>query len=606
MIDLQLDLSEEVEVLRAIYGDEAVRVVDPPIGHQPGTYSLEVDLQPLVEEGSAALVWVMLTIQVPPGYPLEAVPKVEVEKSRGIGDVAIEAMMDAAKTGIKSHGLQEGGCLAPLLGEINDALGKVVSECSICMMECEPSDATFVACGCVFHQACLGQWRELKDKEKEDKALAATTSIKSERDALARQLLEAEQSLEEMSLSVVSSQQALDEAVKWSLTLQKRASIAAGNEEEEEEVDEDEMHSSDESEEDDEDRWGTPQPSMAVGWGTGKKKRWKASTTRNKRRPRKYLRWIEDKLDEMKAAAKLNTTEEVAEAVRQWEKAQHEAKEAQLVLNKAQEDERKAQERVQRVAADLAYMNNYLDEEKAKFTSLPLLCPVCQNNVDGELQLRNIQREEEDSSKDDSPSKQQAAEKAAEEAAAEEARLAEEQRRRYKEQAARIAAVEGQMLKKMAAKMVTGTSPASSSGANPVGQEESEAEESAEPLQEVVPSRVLSPPRAALPDEKPPSPTKAAPPPVVEPLPPSAPLPSSDLEARQKRKAMRAEARRKADEELIATIGQLMEAYQLETVSSEELIVAFDDLLSMLGNKRETDREIREVVIQMVESLEES
>ncbi|CAJ1436554.1 unnamed protein product [Effrenium voratum] len=118
-------LEEELEILRAlwipigsidaIYGEEPVRRLElhgirlvqrkTEEENRP-VCCIEVDLEPMTDEG-VQLVSVTLLLSVPKGYPLEAVPLVSVEKSRGIG----------AKKAVTQHGLQEDGCLAPLLSE---------------------------------------------------------------------------------------------------------------------------------------------------------------------------------------------------------------------------------------------------------------------------------------------------------------------------------------------------------------------------------------------------------------------------------------------------------------------------------------------------------
>ncbi|CAE8706595.1 unnamed protein product, partial [Polarella glacialis] len=442
--------------------EEAIRIIEPrpkKDDEEGGEelLSLEVDLQPMAEDGTQ-LVWVTLFIQVPAGYPSQAVPQVEVKKSRGIGDVAIEAMMEAAKHSATAHGLQEIGCLAPVLSEIKDALGKAVSECSICMMDCDAGESVFVACGCVFHQACLDQWRGLKDKEKSDKADGATTSIKAERDSLIRQLAAAEECVEEAAREVSGAQTTSEEAIKWAMTLQKRASAAAGNEDDEEEVEGSEEGSDEGSEEDDDDdrnesKWGAPEVSIAEGWGKCKKKNYKPSTTKNRKRPRKYLNRIEEKLEEMKKDAKITDTDEVREAVRKWEKATFELKEAKAILEKTQDDEKKAQEKAVRLAADVEYMNGHLREERAKFTSLPLLCPVCQNDVDDTTEAGKLAADDGKAVEAADVDNFQATEG--------EIREAAERDRKLKVGAAQVAAVEDKLLFMMSKGAVGKLSPPS-------------------------------------------------------------------------------------------------------------------------------------------------
>ncbi|CAE7664636.1 unnamed protein product, partial [Symbiodinium microadriaticum] len=399
-------LQEELEILRAIYGDETVRLLtekriqdDGEEHWQSGqrhlvpngaplecTFKepiccLEVDLEPMSEEGFQ-LVWVTLLVTVPKGYPLSATPKIEVDKSRGIGDAATGAMMDAArrraKKGIDHHGLQ-----------VKDALGKTVSECSICMDECDPGSAIFVACNCVFHRHCIEEWRALKDEEKRKKADAATESIKSQRDALEKQCEEADSQVEE--------QDKQDRAASVVEQAMKKAQAAANDDEPEpsepENGEEEEGDESDSSVEPDvidyrnEARWGAPEVSLGgLYQNKHTKKNWHPSVRMNRKRPKKYLKRIDEKLEEMKKEGKRQLSEEMSQAVTKWEKAQFEHKEAKLVLDKEVETFKKLKERSEKLVGELEWVSNYLGEERAKFTSLPLLCPVCQNEVDAKVE----------------------------------------------------------------------------------------------------------------------------------------------------------------------------------------------------------------------------
>ncbi|CAE8642812.1 unnamed protein product [Polarella glacialis] len=563
------DIAEEVEVLRAIYGDEAIRIIEPrpkKDDEEGGEelLSLEVDLQPMAEDGTQ-LVWVTLFIQVPAGYPSQAVPQVEVKKSRGIGDVAIEAMMEAAKHSATAHGLQEIGCLAPVLSEIKDALGKAVSECSICMMDCDAGESVFVACGCVFHQACLDQWRGLKDKEKSDKADGATTSIKAERDSLIRQLAAAEECVEEAAREVSGAQTTSEEAIKWAMTLQKRASAAAGNEDDEEEVEGSEEGSDEGSEEDDDDdrnesKWGAPEVSIAEGWGKCKKKNYKPSTTKNRKRPRKYLNRIEEKLEEMKKDAKITDTDEVREAVRKWEKATFELKEAKAILEKTQDDEKKAQEKAVRLAADVEYMNGHLREERAKFTSLPLLCPVCQNDVDDTTEAGKLAADDGKAVEAADVDNFQATEG--------EIREAAERDRKLKVGAAQVAAVEDKLLFMMSKGAVGKLSPPSAAASRQ--------------------AEVLCRDR----EEEGGSDGKGR---------------GNKLHATKqpKSKARKAQTQKTTDEELMETMSLLMEAYGEDSVDAQDLLDAFSELMEVLSDKSPTDREMKEVLAEMIETLHE-
>ncbi|CAK9080323.1 unnamed protein product [Durusdinium trenchii] len=353
-MDLPEILVQEIEILRAIYGEEPVRLVQRKKAEDeetPPICCLEVDLEPMSEEG-IQLVWVTLQLIVPAGYPSNATPTILVEKSRGIGDVATEAMMDAAEKARQQYGLQEEGCLAPLLSEVKDALGKAVSECYICMMDCDPGSAIFVACNCVFHRECLEEWRGLKDQEKISKADAATESIKSQRDALERLCAEADEQVEEAEKQVAFAQLQVDRAAVGVEQAMKKAQATAEDDEEqipsEEEANDQEAEESESSVELDtvdyrnEARWGAPEVSLGgLYHNKHTKKNWHPSVRMNRKRPKKYLKRIDEKLEEMKKEGKRQLSEEMSQAVTKWEKAQFEHKEAKLVLEKDQENLKK-------------------------------------------------------------------------------------------------------------------------------------------------------------------------------------------------------------------------------------------------------------------------
>lgn len=609
-------IGEEVEVLRAIYGEDAVRISAKQSASDG--ICIEVDLQPLVEDGNALLVWVSLAVHLPDGYPSKAVPKLEVDRSRGVGDVAIDAMKDAATHAIEAYGLQEGGCLAPILSEVSDALGKSVSECSICMMDCDPGDAVFVACGCVFHLSCLDQWRGLKDREKSDKADAATQSIKSERDSLICQCEEATTHTEELQLQVSAAQTALDEAAKWAMTLQKRAAAAAAGIEEEEEVEEEESDCvSDEDEDGEEDeKWGTPQPSMAVDWGKGKKKNYKASTTRNKRRPRKYLNRIQDKIDEQKAASKDADSEEVAEAVRSWEKATFEVKEAKSILEKIQDDERKAQDKHAKLTADMAYMEHYLAEERGTFTSVPLLCPVCQNAVD-DPGARGPAAE--------SPEAEGKQREELEERERHERHERHEQEREEREErgAAEVAAVEDKLLFMMTkgaagrltkARAVTShlddDASAPQLGAANQGLSFEEKDDAVGGEQHVSSTahHRRHPKFKAKQEQSDMLGERSAEDAGSSIVAGGTTKESATSKPGHGKRSTRDDSNcgaKTTEEELLAVVGQLMDAFSQNMVSRGDLLHAFAELMETLDERKATDRELRDVLVEMTSTLSE-
>eukprot|EP00927_Polykrikos_kofoidii_P003655 TRINITY_DN11474_c0_g3_i1.p1 TRINITY_DN11474_c0_g3~~TRINITY_DN11474_c0_g3_i1.p1 ORF type:complete len:510 (-),score=100.81 TRINITY_DN11474_c0_g3_i1:129-1658(-) len=190
------ELAEEIEVVRAIYGDEDVTVEERPASAASLLpFRLAVDLRPRVEQ-AAALVSLTLVFQFPVGYPGVGLPTVAVERSRGLGDAALARVLAAAATSLKVHGGDEGGCISVVLAEVSESLDLAndESECSICLAACGDCGAEVVRAVCdhVFHGACLGRWVSLQDSEAEAAAIEVTQSIRAERDALSRDLAEAE------------------------------------------------------------------------------------------------------------------------------------------------------------------------------------------------------------------------------------------------------------------------------------------------------------------------------------------------------------------------------------------------------------------------------
>jgi len=178
-------VEEEVQVLRAIYGDDAVTVLS-----QEEETRLEVDLRPRVEQG-AALVSVTLAVRLPPGYPLDKEPQVQVERSRGLGDAALGTILETARRACAEHGLQEVGCVSQILDEVSEALDVAndTSECNICLAPCCPGQGTlYTSCGHIFHVSCIGHWDALKAAEAEAAASKASESTRATRDSLQREV----------------------------------------------------------------------------------------------------------------------------------------------------------------------------------------------------------------------------------------------------------------------------------------------------------------------------------------------------------------------------------------------------------------------------------
>lgn len=188
---LHADLEEELEVVRAIYGEDAVQATESPIGGV--ALRLCVDLQPRVEQG-AALVSVSLAIDLPEDYPAAARPRVSVERSRGLGDAKLRTLMLAAESAITEHGGQDMCCVSQLLADVSDALDAAndTSECNICLLECGPGQEVIrTECDHIFHSVCIGRWAAIRFAESEAAAAESTSSARSERDALQRELAEA-------------------------------------------------------------------------------------------------------------------------------------------------------------------------------------------------------------------------------------------------------------------------------------------------------------------------------------------------------------------------------------------------------------------------------
>jgi len=200
------ELEEEIEVLRAIYGDDAVLVVTGEAVVE-GEVRLEVDLQPRVEQG-AALVSVTVTVLLPLGYPVEAVPKVHIERSRGLGDAALGSLLAAARRACEEHGLQEVGCVSQLLMDVSEALDVAndTSECNICLLPCCPGESTVhTSCDHIFHSRCIGYWDALKAAEVEADASDASQSSRATRNSLRREVDDAASRQTDITLDLAKS-----------------------------------------------------------------------------------------------------------------------------------------------------------------------------------------------------------------------------------------------------------------------------------------------------------------------------------------------------------------------------------------------------------------
>lgn len=178
------EADEEIELLKAIYGDEAVELRDQRV---------LVSLQPRVGQGTA-LVSATVALCLPDGYPAVA-PEVMIEKSRGLMDSGVSALTAAAKAAVEQYGAGEDGCLCQVMAEVNEALDLAndESECLICLQACgSVTDASVVHAPCdhVYHATCLGHWANLKKSEARAAVEDSTQSVRSQRDALAREVAE--------------------------------------------------------------------------------------------------------------------------------------------------------------------------------------------------------------------------------------------------------------------------------------------------------------------------------------------------------------------------------------------------------------------------------
>lgn len=225
-----------MEVLRAIYGEEAVGTTTGPEGI---TLRLLVDLRPRVEQG-AALVSVCFAVDLPAGYPAAAAPRVSVERSRGLGDAGIRALLAAAERAADAHGCQDFGCVSQVLAEVSEALDETndACECNICLASCGKDEpAVHTLCGHVYHSTCIGRWATLRAAEAEAAAAEAARSLQAEREALQREVAEAECRGAELAAWLEDTRTRLAECTKNVSAFQARAQRRANGEEEEEDDD---------------------------------------------------------------------------------------------------------------------------------------------------------------------------------------------------------------------------------------------------------------------------------------------------------------------------------------------------------------------------------
>eukprot|EP00929_Paragymnodinium_shiwhaense_P090483 TRINITY_DN50677_c1_g2_i1.p1 TRINITY_DN50677_c1_g2~~TRINITY_DN50677_c1_g2_i1.p1 ORF type:complete len:533 (+),score=131.97 TRINITY_DN50677_c1_g2_i1:89-1687(+) len=194
MPGIPAEIEEEIDVLRAIYGDDAV-ITDEASGGKTADLvaSFLVRLTPRVEQGGARSS-VEFSVKLPVGYPSSAAPLIGVERSRGLSDAAIGSILAAVRKAIEEFGLQDIGCISEVLSEASDALDAAndESECNICLAPCgSDQSVTTTRCDHVFHSSCLARWLTLKAAEAEEQASEKSASSRAERDAVQAQLAEA-------------------------------------------------------------------------------------------------------------------------------------------------------------------------------------------------------------------------------------------------------------------------------------------------------------------------------------------------------------------------------------------------------------------------------
>eukprot|EP00434_Breviolum_minutum_P016741 symbB.v1.2.014764.t1/scaffold1084.1/size139254/3 len=169
-----------------------------------------LSLQPRVGQGTA-LVFATIGLRILDGYPAVA-PVITIEKSRGLSDGGVAALKAKAMTALETY---EGeACLCQVIEEINEALDLAndESECLICLQACgSVTDASVVhaPCGHVYHATCLGHWARLKKSEAHAAVEDSTQGVRSQRDALAREVAELTVQLDELT----SETQRLEELV---------------------------------------------------------------------------------------------------------------------------------------------------------------------------------------------------------------------------------------------------------------------------------------------------------------------------------------------------------------------------------------------------------
>mmetsp|Transcript_537 Transcript_537/g.1651 ORF Transcript_537/g.1651 Transcript_537/m.1651 type:complete len:572 (+) Transcript_537:94-1809(+) len=227
------EFEEELEVLQAIYGEEAVRAAGGPQGT---ALRLLVDLRPRVEQG-AALVSVCVAVDLPVGYPAAAVPRVSVERSRGLSDAGIKVLLTAAERAAGEHGCQDFGCISHVLADVCEALDETndACECNICLALCGKDEAAVhTSCEHVFHATCIGRWATMKAQEAEAAAVEATSSLRAEREALQREVAEGEHREAELIARAEDARTRLAECTRIASAAQARAQRRADEEEDDE------------------------------------------------------------------------------------------------------------------------------------------------------------------------------------------------------------------------------------------------------------------------------------------------------------------------------------------------------------------------------------
>lgn len=384
-----LQVAEEVEGVQSTYGLESVLLHKELDARHPGATRLEIEVRPRGEEANT-LVWVTLLVTLPVGYPLEAVPRVEVWRSRGINDTQVRAALEAADAAIERDGRQDCGCLVSIVIEVASALASSLSECAICQEICKASEAIDAPCGDVFHESCLRDWADLKKVKRVAEADKATEPVVAQLEAIRRDIVQAEEHEESTQRELQQQQLRVQEAEQWLAKAQRKARVAMGEEvgdseeEDEEDSGEEVGEEEEESSDDNDGRDGRHQKIKFnnTGWGSGKKKNHQPSSTRNKKRPKKYLNQVENIVEERREKAKAELIQKADPQILAWQRANQDLKEAKALLDRVRTDLYKDEKKTEDLKADLEELEQARQAQRNSIIKVTIPCPVCQNPLD--------------------------------------------------------------------------------------------------------------------------------------------------------------------------------------------------------------------------------